>query len=117
MLAAQGDYYEARRDAERLFSLGKYIEHTGDDDALPSLEDYTVPLRDQPEDVQRKWYPSKPLILRLDDVVVVAMTGALIGAGWLGLQLLGILFFYTLRMGAKSIAQGKAEAAERKSAT
>ena len=43
-------------------------------------------------------------------MIIVAVPVSFIEAGWLGLQLLAILFRSTLCMGARAIAEGKAEA-------
>ena len=111
MNSARDDYREGRRDAEE-----RYLQRYRDiSPTIPELFIKRVPLSRQTEKIQKKWYPPKPLILHLDDVIAFAVLGAFIGAGWLGLQLLAILFRNTLRMGARAIADGKAEAAERRS--
>ncbi len=110
--SARGDYIEARRETQR--ETQKRQTHlsqcTGCEDCISKgskgylFFKYGVDLT-----------PKKPFILHLDDVIAFACMGAFIGAGWLGLQLLAIIFRNTLRMGARAIAEGKAEAAERRS--
>ena len=112
--SARHDYREGRRDAEeRYLQDDKDLEKRFRDltnTTIPELFIEHVPLSRQTEKIQKKWYPPKPLILRLDDMIAFAVLGAFIGAGWLGLQLLAILLRNTLRMGARAIAEGKAEA-------
>ena len=107
--SARDDYKKARREAERSARVELRPNFMRSIGLEPS------PGNDGPTRTRVVDYPPKPLILRVEDGIVIAVLGAFIGSGWLGLQLLAILFRNTLRMGARAISDGKAEAAERRS--
>ena len=106
--SARHDYREALRYAERNLQKVPASEFykSFEMEEPPGGASGTIKVRD---------HIPKPLILEFDDVIAFAVLGAFIGAGWLGLQLLAILFRNTLRKGARALAEGKTEAVQGRS--